>query len=474
MSNTNFETNRSNRHSENKSIEVTSPYNFVPLSDVVYFPSWSKQISQDAPFKKSYSGCIEFKIKAKSPIFVRNGHTQEQMEEAKEICKSISQQINNEISKKLNFPSHISKKEKEKKLLTYLDANKTEWQEKFMKLLERKAADGADLSYLKFSNINENFFIPSTSIKGCIRNALEILSYGKIRIDGKIGGIKYTYNNPPEISEDSYSNHSSNEKDLAECIFGIGGDSSTRGRVQFSHAFASDHIIFSWKLIERLILNSPKASYYPFYIKQNPDSNGNLKKYTTYLNNNYLINGWKKYPVRNGTTSKMMNNPKLDTFLTPLDTGSEFNCKMRFFNLKGVELGALLSVLTFHDSKEDYYHSIGQGKPYGFGKIKIDIENLSINGKFSDKNNISDSMLIFLKTFENNISQTTNRAWHLSRNVKDFYTMSYDILAASDSLFQYLELDDFSKIKEEYKYLKRFRDICGQEKFPKPFLKFSK
>lgn len=680
MKNINFKANNPKQHNTNHStVEASSPYNFVPLSDIVYFPSWRKQISQDAPFKKSYSGYVEFKINAKSPIFVRNGHTQQQMEEAKEICKFISQQINNEISQRLNLPINLPKKEKEKEVLAELESNKEEWKKKFAEQLEKKLSNGADLSYLEFSNIDKKFFIPSTSVKGCIRNAIEILSYGKIGnrisddkygfremtsqyldtmniedihcgyfslqndiitihdhgipyrishteldkgiknskgirglnfehtfqhnykrekmmssfyklnqlsqytlptrfkeisnlygkklveinehgningniivtgqpgkrelkydcrsksdkwvgkfyefvfpsepitqyteykpdsniyqdfifinkgsdnwdiwknkidigeqipvfftlIDGKIRdmGLSYMYKKPynHRISDCLYPEHRSSEKDLAECIFGVSGDTSTRGRVQFSHAFA-DKASFSWNFIEQLILNSPKASYYPFYIEQSTNKDGKLR-YNTYLNDNSLINGWKKYPVRSGITSKMMNNPKLDTFLIPLDANSEFTCKMRFFNLKGAELGALLSALTFHDnSKEDYYHSIGQGKPYGLGKVKIEIKNLLINGKLSHGSSISNDMLIFLKTFESDFYRTTKFIWNTSENVRQFYTMSYDILSAADSSFRYLDLNDFPKIKRECKYLKRFSEVCNKDKHPRSLM----
>lgn len=109
---------------------ITAPYNFVPLSDKVFTPSWGKDISHDIPFEDGLSGSIKLKIIAESPLFVRNGHTKD-------------------------------------------DA-------------EKKSDD-----YKSFSNIRGQYFIPSTSLKGIFRTAIEILSFGKMsHIDNKRYSIR--------------------------------------------------------------------------------------------------------------------------------------------------------------------------------------------------------------------------------------------------------------------------------------------
>lgn len=94
---------------------IKAPYNFVPLENRAFYPSWANHISQDIPFEDGVSGSIEYTIEAKTPIFVRNGYT------------------------------------------------------------DREHPDST------FSKTHDGkFFIPSTSIKGEIRNVLEILSFGKM------------------------------------------------------------------------------------------------------------------------------------------------------------------------------------------------------------------------------------------------------------------------------------------------------
>uniref|UniRef100_UPI0025994774 TIGR03986 family type III CRISPR-associated RAMP protein n=1 Tax=uncultured Fibrobacter sp. TaxID=261512 RepID=UPI0025994774 len=100
--------------------DVKAPFNFVPLSNKVFYPDWADCVSQDIPFEDSVSGTITLKISAKSPIFVRNGHVQK-----------------NDIDN--------------------------------------------DDEYKSFSNDEGKYFIPSTSIKGAVRNVLETMSFGKMK-----------------------------------------------------------------------------------------------------------------------------------------------------------------------------------------------------------------------------------------------------------------------------------------------------
>lgn len=113
---------------------IHAPYNFVPLSEYVFFPEWRNKISLDVPFIDGISGMITLKIVAKSPVFVRNGHKNMKKGEG---C--------------LNDPE-----------------------------------------YRSFSKTPDNrYFIPSTSIKGAIRNVLEIMSFGKMsRVTDKRYGMR--------------------------------------------------------------------------------------------------------------------------------------------------------------------------------------------------------------------------------------------------------------------------------------------
>jgi CRISPR-associated protein (TIGR03986 family) len=115
---------------------IKAPFNFVPVSEKVFFPDWANQISHDIPFQDGESGVLELTITAQSPIFVRNGHT------------------------------------------------------------KKEAEDKTD-EYKSFSKMGKNdYFIPATSIKGAIRNVMEIMSFGKMRIDQQMKFSTREWDNP--------------------------------------------------------------------------------------------------------------------------------------------------------------------------------------------------------------------------------------------------------------------------------------
>ncbi len=96
---------------------ITAPFNFVPLSSKVYYPDWANQVSQDIPFSDGEDGVIELAIVNQTPLFTRNGHARS------------SEEL---------YSSHI-------------DVNGT-----------------------------RRYFIPGTTLKGCFRSVMEILSFGKM------------------------------------------------------------------------------------------------------------------------------------------------------------------------------------------------------------------------------------------------------------------------------------------------------
>lgn len=113
---------------------IKAPYNFVPLNEDVFTPPDSNQISHDIPFSDGESGCIKIKLTAASPVYVRNGG---------------------------NWP-------------------------------EDNAQRNANPDYQSFSIFNDSYFIPGTSIKGMIRNVLEIMSFGKMG-KGRINNHRFSY-----------------------------------------------------------------------------------------------------------------------------------------------------------------------------------------------------------------------------------------------------------------------------------------
>lgn len=619
---------------------IKAPFNFVPLSEKVYFPDWAADISHDIPFENQLSGQLELEIKVQTPLFVRNGHTKEEAEQAKTICEELM-----------------------------AEAGKN--RELFFNLLKERLQSKSN-EYFLFSRVCGKSFIPATSIKGAIRNVLEIMSFGKIHLDenamfaqrewddgergdktlytlkkeqnnlrcgwlrlvgdkyqlldcgkpyrighnrideyagekifannfsknsgvdlnkevvlngkkfdpktaiykyellknrninlediyfeedadfsnnygrkavkvktngpikgsivftgqpdkwkwkrpkeldskagkfyefvfeevqGKVveisqenfnhfkfiydqqwdylktrlstpkgipvffrmrgeqikdWGIAYLYKLPYTdspyslLKKGKYNAHVNTDPDLAECIFGyINKDRSLKGRVQFSNAYYENNEV-GLKNNTLLTLGSPKASYYPIYIQQE-GANGKVNNYKTY--NDGMISGWKRYPVRKQAKAIALDNATIDSVLFPADEGDIFKGKMRFYNLKEIELGALLSALTFHNSS-GCYHQLGQGKPYGYGKV-------TISCRFDDPN-LEKRKVELMSKFEKEISSKLKISWHNAPQIQELFTMAHHEVSADEVLFDYMHMDtngnlnEFSKAKREKEFL---------------------
>lgn len=223
---------------------------------------------------------------------------------------------------------------------------------------------------------------------------------------------KITYKN--SVHDLLSKDHKEKRKlDFAETIFGyIGKEEGLKGRIHFSHAFNTNN---AQPLSEKSdVLSSPKASYYPMYMRQDI-KNGKVKDYKTFMNSDAELSGWKKYPVhKQGVKDNPSDAKKIITKYIPLDKGTEFELIIRFHNLRKVELGALLSALTLHDT-ENCFHSLGMAKPLGYGKTKFEVE-LTEELKYSK--------IEYLKYFEAYMSASIKPDWIDSEQVVELITMS--------------------------------------------------
>lgn len=228
-------------------------------------------------------------------------------------------------------------------------------------------------------------------------------------------GLSYLYKLPYAYGIDTAidnlgKNHKVSNFDLAEAMFGTEqNNNSLKGRVQFSIAKSTNACKELPK--QEVVLGSPKVSYFPTYINS---AKG-------YGSSNLQIKGRKRYPVHN--TNDVVPNIGTETVSTrfkPLAKGAEFKFVIRYHNLRKVELGALLTALTLNDvnSKEDLFHSIGMGKPLGYGKIKLKVE--SINSDILNLNNVCEYMEVFFKRIES----VLNITWNAEAAIIELLTMA--------------------------------------------------
>lgn len=180
--------------------------------------------------------------------------------------------------------------------------------------------------------------------------------------------------------------------DFADMIFGMAAsdeDSGLKGRVHFEPAPSI------MKEVEPLpkvatVLASPKPTYYPNYIQQRPRENkwdkagsivrdeANRPRYTTLMDPDARLRGWKRYPVRedgNVPTPPEPPSERMAVHFCPLPCGVKFKGVVRIHNLRPIELGALLWVLEW-GGDEGLRHSLGMAKAYGFGSVRVTVTRL--------------------------------------------------------------------------------------------------
>ena len=295
------------------------------------------------------------------------------------------------------------------------------------------------------------------------------------------------YLNELEPLKSYYERTKPYQMDLAETMFGTVADTDNKkgeyrnkftlkGRVFFGHAKIEK--MGEGSIREKIVvLSSPKASYFPFY----------LQKKQTYLND-ATLSGFKKYPIHAYTKPSLLNdeNDDIESIIKPLPCQTEFSCKVSFHNLKKVEIGGLLSAITLHGNNNSFFHSIGSGKPLGYGKIrinriKIQYLNHSENDYLIAFENIMNSegikKLRFLKHSGNDFEKFVNseQSDYLNSDaIKELFAMSKSPSKQVEEKLKYPELElkyvdkkdanEFVNYKKDNLALPKYSEINGVPK----------
>lgn len=300
-------------------------------------------------------------------------------------------------------------------------------------------------------------------------------SNGKIKSLGLSQMYRLPYTNSlHDAIKHSSNNHFSDQMDLVECIFGrISNDSkhpekSLRGRVQFEDAVSENAELHKE---EKMILNNPKSSYYPNYIEQDSRNDN----YKTLMDDDVRLRGWKRYPVKtvnddqkkNDNQDEIDNQDRMASEFSPLKSGAEFEGKIHFQNLKKEELGALLWAITWGNN-ENLSHSVGMGKPYGFGQIEANILSLSYLCNSSVTNDYEDGkdlITSWISDFSTYMNKEVN-GWESSLQLKELKAMANPNKANRnnwDLSYMSLSPNEFIGAKKSRSYLASY-STDSQEK----------
>ena len=235
-----------------------------------------------------------------------------------------------------------------------------------------------------------------------------------------------------------------NGYDLADLLFGsinsTDQNAALRGRVSFQTAIVINKTPDLTQAPDT-ILNAPKPSYYPNYIcqRQDPNNPGILRgcSYQTLMNENAKIRGFKRYPARpkkmvgvQALNPDQQDNYDVQIRLWLLPSGTTFEGRILFHNLRPQELGALLWAMSWGND-DGLRHSLGMGKPFGFGQIHFKILSkkswmipTTSPGKTLNLNKEKRKELI--NTFEMYMEQSSNNkgGWKDSPQIRNLLAMA--------------------------------------------------
>lgn len=203
------------------------------------------------------------------------------------------------------------------------------------------------------------------------------------------------------------------------------------------------------------VLGGPKPSYYPAYVKSGKnynDSNDDCADQQD-ADRGFELRGYKQYWLKEAAPAELPNeNKKVASVLCPLDTGSVFHGVIRFKNLSEDELGLLLWSLRLEDG---CYQSIGMGKPYGYGRMKLTIDgvreinfhelyqSLSCSPKKPDTSKVEAYIAAFERFFAQNAFPQKKKAFSIREQdeIKDFFYIKSTIREAAD--VSYMKLEEY-------------------------------
>ncbi|MBI2422772.1 MAG: TIGR03986 family CRISPR-associated RAMP protein [Candidatus Hydrogenedentes bacterium] len=169
-------------------------------------------------------------------------------------------------------------------------------------------------------------------------------------------------------------------RDVCQCIFGyVEGKGGRRGRVAINPA-SLRHGMSIPMTYAHVVTGDPNPSCAALYLIQ-PDSvscrvsgRNITNQVRGYNNSESALRGKKLYWHRDPNVPQPPNNnPAMQSIYCPLQSGVEFSFSLDFEGLSRVELGGLLEAI---DLPKGHAHKLGLGKPFGFGSVRITIDQL--------------------------------------------------------------------------------------------------
>lgn len=261
-------------------------------------------------------------------------------------------------------------------------------------------------------------------------------------------GLSFMYKQPAMFGIKDLLPKYSDKNDLTEILFGRADKgNSLKGRVFFGNAKCVDDPKVLNKV--KVTLSSPRSSFTPFYLLQKGNLNRKVSSFNTY--NKFPkgeLRGFKRYPVKSTTIPHEGVSEAMQTQFKPLDKNTQFKCKIRFHNLRKLEIGALLYSISL-GQVADVYQNLGYAKPLGYGVIKIsDLNTGNCTMKTED----------YIEIFEVEMMVLFGDSW--TTRIEELLTMSRKQKEDVEKNLTYNDLKDFQEIKNEGLYLRPYSELA--------------
>lgn len=293
----------------------------------------------------------------------------------------------------------------------------------------------------------------------------KINSKNEVEVIGFTPYLKIPYKNSI-LSGVRFENSDNEKVDYVQAMFGMTETTSDKNKTRNYKS----RVIFDNLKLEtaaapndeyKLPLMNPKPTSFQLYLKQNSDDLKDLVNY----NNQFELNGYKFYYLKNNhhLPSETLTGDYIST-IKPLED-VKFRGKVYFKNLNDDELGLLLTALEPFKNSLD---NLGQGKPFGFGKVKITVEKLlmdqnkNINKKSYDLYKEIQDIISNNKTTQNIYDDVTDIDYYKKEFKEEIKKLKEKY--GNEDTTDIIEMMNYSKLMEvnheKYQYMdiKRFKE----------------
>ena len=209
------------------------------------------------------------------------------------------------------------------------------------------------------------------------------------------------------------------------------------------------------------VLAEPKPSFFPGYSREGRH----------YNDNQFQLRGFKQYWLKDPapTTAKKEN---VASKFAPMSAGVKFSGTIHYRNLHPDELGLLLWCITLDPG---CFQNIGKGKPYGYGRVTVQINDLKelnpeelygagkLDAEWKSVSSRDARIRELIGEYEQKYLELTGgkNGIRKRKTVADFLTMK-KVIQTDSKLFSYMDLD-----AEEYKNLTvplpSISDLCDSK-----------